>query len=124
MTTRMNPEVKALWVADLRANPDKQGRGVLSATDGKDCCLGRLCRLAVTAGIIPTSTESTDFDRCFIYGEDKATLPESVMHWAGLIVPQGAVVEIYGRKALLSTHNDNPLGVTFLQIADAIEDQL
>lgn len=30
------------WVADLRANPDKQGREYLHTKDDKYCCLGRL----------------------------------------------------------------------------------
>jgi hypothetical protein len=57
MANTMNPEVKALWVADLRANPDAQGVGYLdyALPDGqrRQCCLGRLCLLAVLAGVIP-----------------------------------------------------------------------
>ncbi len=48
----MNAEIKKLWIEDLRAHPDMQGRGKLMI-NGKSCCLGRLCLLAVDAGIIP-----------------------------------------------------------------------
>lgn len=41
----MNPELKAKWIADLRANPDLQGRMYLRSTDGKFCCIGRLCEV-------------------------------------------------------------------------------
>lgn len=42
----MNPELKAKWIADLRANPHLQGREALRTKDGKFCCLGRLCEVA------------------------------------------------------------------------------
>lgn len=54
----MNPEIKARWVAWLRANVDKQARGYLQRLDPSDhspagfCCLGGLCEIAVQDGII------------------------------------------------------------------------
>jgi hypothetical protein len=41
----LNPELKARWIADLRANPQLQARNKLRDTEGKNCCLGRLCLL-------------------------------------------------------------------------------
>jgi hypothetical protein len=38
----MPAALKDGWLADLRANPDKQGKGRLMDDDGKFCCLGRL----------------------------------------------------------------------------------
>jgi hypothetical protein len=49
LTPTINPEIKAQWVADLRANPDAQGKQRLTTIyEGeveKDCCWGRLCKL-------------------------------------------------------------------------------
>jgi hypothetical protein len=42
----MNKKLKAKWIADLRANPGKQGRGALQTASGRYCCLGRLALLA------------------------------------------------------------------------------
>jgi hypothetical protein len=41
---KMNPEVKARWVAALRSGEYKQGKGALRLNN-KFCCLGVLCDL-------------------------------------------------------------------------------
>lgn len=40
----MKPEIKALWVADLKNPENKQGHHTLRNDTG-DCCLGRLCEV-------------------------------------------------------------------------------
>lgn len=122
----MNQEIKALWVADLRKNGDLQGMGALRTLpqmDGssKFCCLGRLCELAVAAGVIPEPVPSLT---CMSYGtEDASTmyLPDSVKRWAETGLGSGSVT-IDGVLQSLSVHNDK--GKTFEQIADAIEREL
>ena len=48
----MNAEVKKLWIDDLRAHPELQGRERMKSGDGTQfCCLGRLCELALIAGV-------------------------------------------------------------------------
>lgn len=118
----MNAKVKALWVADLRKNAHRQGKGALSHRNGRrffDCCLGRLCRLAVKAGVIgkPEILPSG----AALFADRLAELPEAVIDWAGLD-SEDPRLEIKGTRGYASVHNDD--GATFLEIADAIEEQL
>lgn len=123
----MNPEIKARWTAWLRANPDKQGHGRL-ADEGKFCCLGVLCELAVADQVIG---EPWYDGRITHYGEllhsDDSTLssysvlPRAVRDWAGLAASDPRV-HAYTGKHPLSYLNDN--GFTFLEIADLIDAQL
>lgn len=41
----MNPELKAKWIADLRANSKLQGWKYMRTLNGKFCCFGRLCEI-------------------------------------------------------------------------------
>lgn len=77
----MNPEVKTLWTAGLRSGEFEQGTDVLTK-DGKDCCLGVLCKLGIRAGIkveVFTGEGGT-----VIYDGEDSYLPQSIMDWAGL----------------------------------------
>lgn len=118
----MNPEIKKLWVADLRANADKQGRGALAkvAEDGfvRYCCLGRLCELAVAAGVIKR--------RGVLYGGNSNYPNHIVAAWAGLKESNPPV-----RALLRSGHFEerpvahlNDCGYSFAEIADLVEAQL
>lgn len=111
----MNADVKALWVADLRANGDKQGRQAL-CRDGKYCCLGRLCELAVVAGVVERKSQSSSVG----YGGEQLLPPPEVMKWAGF--NEDTPVIIRGVPQSLYWHND--AGRTFAEIANAIEAQL
>lgn len=120
----MNQEVKQLWIADLRANPDLQGKNALRTQDGKFCCYGRLCELAVKAGVIPEPIIlfDNDFGK---YGKDSRTgyPPKEVMVWAELPEEHREIKgTINGYQEPLSVHNDT--GATYAQIADAIENEL
>ena len=119
----MNEEIAKLWAADLRDGGHKQGKSSLCTitADGDEfCCLGRLCELAVAAGIIPAGTKSfnephqTEVNE---YGDESATayLPFEVQEWAGIADERGN----YRRTRSLSFDNDD--GATFAQIADTIE---
>ncbi len=46
----MNLDKLRLWVDDLRTTKDPQVQGALSTLHG-DCCLGRLCKVAIADGL-------------------------------------------------------------------------
>lgn len=121
----MNAEVKKLWVEDLRANPDKQGIGQLNSGT-EQCCLGRLCMLAVQAGIISEYRLGTIGYGLDKYSADKSYLPIPVQKWAGLDtlpdMQRDPIITIDGVARRCSEHNDAP--VPFTKIADAIDEQL
>jgi hypothetical protein len=132
MPDTMKPEVKAQWIAALRNGEYQQGQMSLSK-DGKFCCLGVLCDLAVKAGVIPApSTRNTLGDD--LYGtEDKCdVLPAEVKVWAGLVeanpgvdmdqAPAGTrALECAAGKESLAGVNDS--GTPFALIADIIDRQ-
>jgi hypothetical protein len=127
---KMNPEIKAAWVAWLRDPRNQQGREVLRSADGKFCCLGGLCELAVQAGIV-TRWDSADGTASRYVGKpdmsdiNHATLPMAVVAWAGVKDCNPAVSphDMDDHTEVLSYVNDN-LGYSFDQIADIIEEQL
>jgi hypothetical protein len=138
----MNPEIKARWVAWLRANADKQTQGRLCRVTGVDagyCCLGGLCEIAVEDGIISkeivedhmfdgalmgkygTESESEDFlTRCRAISH--TILPSAVTTWAG-VEDHDPKVTVNGYLLPLTYVNDN-MRLNFNQIADLIEEQL
>jgi len=131
----MNPEIKARWVAWLRANADKQARGKLqriTATNDDNgigfCCLGGLCEIAVADGIIRSKIIDPGYGSQLVvsYGADRAwnanSLPEDVVNWAGLHSMDPALV-VAGERHPLTNINDI-LRLNFHQIADLIEQQL
>ncbi len=123
----MNPEIKAQWVAALRSGKYAKGIGALR-DEGKFCCLGVLCELAVAAGVamkserlgsVYYSAPNGDYpERCF--------LPEPVAQWAGLdsLSPRIRVShDPLSAPRTLSTINDSTYA-TFEDIASMIEEQL
>lgn len=116
MADKMNPEVKAKWVAALRSGQYKQGVNCLRDGD-TFCCLGVLCDVV----------EPTGWNHNCLYGDDRYHPPHSVADVAGfapksLIEKRIPQVEINGKFCPLALHNDS--GRTFQEIADAIEEQL
>lgn len=105
--SKMNPEIKAKWVAALRSGEYKQGKGSLS-TGGEFCCLGVLCDLYDPEG----------WDKKF--HRNNGLPPDAVDAWSGLVYD--ARVVIGGETRTLYEHNDE--GRTFSEIAQAIEEQL
>lgn len=120
---RMNPAIKARWVAALRSGEYEQGRGVLRSADNCFCCLGVLTDLAVKAGVGAWGQcgELYEFN-----GEERegGLLAAEVSAWAGFGYPArcGGEAVIGGESDMLTGHND--CGRTFAEIADAIEAQL
>lgn len=132
---KMNPEVKALWLAALRGGGYNQAKGYLRRTyregDAEGfCCLGILCEIAVQQGVIAEPVKGRD-EYAYTYGQpctcgtddlndcaptaNTSVLPAEVAAWAS-IGPGG----FRGPdKQSLAGLNDN--GKPFAEIADIIE---
>lgn len=124
----MNPEVKAEWLAALRSGEFEQGKNRL-ANDGKYCCLGVLCELAVRAGVAEKWVQHPD--GAMKYGHRNATdysdkesgvLPYSVQRWANM--PDNNPDVFLGNDAPYNLAALNDDGRSFDYIADAIEESL
>ena len=110
----MNQEIKTKWVAALRSGEYKQTKSVL--TNGKGfCCLGVLCKVSQQEGGIGIEQNLLDTG-----GDENIGL--IIRAWAELPGDFGDSVTINGVTDPLTCHNDG--GRTFLEIADAIEEQL
>lgn len=112
---KMNPEIKAKWVAALRSGEYEKGANRLRDKDNNFCCLGVLCNLHAQAHpeIAAQQTCRTH------YMGATGFPPNEVIVWAGI---DTTMVSIYGLRDRLANHNDD--GRTFAEIADAIEAQL
>ena len=106
---KMNPDVKAKWVAALRSGVFKQGRGMLWRADGDDkrryCCLGVLRN--ITKGDSPATAQYPRASAaCYLSdvdGQEESVLPGHT-------------------ESVLAGMNDE--GKSFAQIADFIEANL
>lgn len=119
-TARMDPAVKAQWVAALRSGKFKQATGQLRHDKSSFCCLGVLCHL-----MNPRAWRNDDWGRPFYEGMEDVP-PPIVAAWAGFPDMDDqwlkAQVTIDGGTSALAHHND--FGRTFAEIADAIEAQI
>lgn len=110
----LNKNAKA-WVKALRSRKYKQTTGCLT-NDGKFCCLGVACELAVKAKVIP-AVENDSYDG------NSSTLPASVQHWLGLQEASGLFKKNKdGTTTDLTILNDSEKK-TFGQIARVIESE-
>jgi hypothetical protein len=116
---RMNPAIKAQWVAQLRSGEYVQGTQYLSR-NGKFCCLGVLCDLHAKAGLGQWDEPSGGAGNRAYQGWN-GSISDSVVAWSGL--SDGTEVIINGALSSLAHHNDT-YKCTFAEIADAIEAQL
>lgn len=113
----MTPEeARKAWVEALRSGEYKQGKGFLTI-DGKYCCLGVACELAVADGVPVTVQKGFTT----VYDGTSVLLPESVQKWLGLSVDNGSYVAGNHRQTDLAKRNDD--GVKFARIADIIESE-
>jgi len=122
----MNSEVKQKWIDALRSGEYIQGQKNLES-EGKFCCLGVLCDLAVKDGVPVLVTkdsrsrhvlDSVSFTR---YDGSAAVLPEKVRNWAGLSYSD------FDDWKLIEMNDGNGSGTrtySFDQIADYIEKNL
>lgn len=137
MTTKMNPQVKEMWVNALRSGEYNQATGKLKTPQGF-CCLGVLTDLYVKEKnqewiLQSNNPEVIDPEDYYTFQQTDDFLPTSVSNWAGLntncpevMVENDDYCEEYGDDEYvtkeLSDLNDN--GASFIEIADLIESQL
>jgi hypothetical protein len=121
--TKMDPEIKARWVAALRSGEYKQAVETLRR-NGAHCCLGVLCDLFAKENGKPWRAKAMSEVgpyQSYTGGFADSKMPGAVVCiWAG-IDPYDRV-EIGDTRQPLYVHNDD--GRTFAEIADAIEEQL
>jgi hypothetical protein len=116
-------EARALWVADLRSEKYKQGKGALhNFLRDEYCCLGVACRTFMSCGGILDVKEEKEGLILGIsktsYNSNTGVLPLVVREWLGLRFSNGSYKEQWGDRSL-SADNDN--GSSFLEIASIIE---
>lgn len=144
---KMDPEIKAEWVAALRSGNYNQGKGKLKAvfdhftdpnltgdqTELRHCCLGVLSELAIGKeggldGCRPNSANhapSYTFFRKF--RNEDGTVSEDAIDWGTWDVMPGETIQHWSGLSpevdtYLATFNDQ--GATFEQIAAFIEAEL
>jgi hypothetical protein len=118
----MDPEVKHRWVEALRSGRYEQGTGALNK-EGKLCCLGVLCEVALEDGLPMEVGQHKDGVGHLVveYDEVSSVLPDLVQEYAGLSDDNPSVL-IGGSTISLAELNDD--GTSFNVIADVIEEQL
>lgn len=121
---KMNPKVKARWVAALRSGEYKQTKSELKDGQGGFCCLGVLCDIYAKDNgrkrwSVAQLSDKADGEFALSY-LDQGVPAAVVAIWAGLDYDQE--IRIGQRCETLYDHNDD--GRTFAEIADAIEAQL
>lgn len=123
--TKLNPEVKAKWLAALRSDEYPQGRGALHRQYPDDtetfCCLGVLCEIGVKDEVFERLSVSRDnrLHKLAQYSfagslRISSIMPESdIREWAGLDV-----------RACDDLAEANDEGRSFHDIANFIETNL
>jgi hypothetical protein len=116
----MNPQVKEKWLSALRSGDYQQTQRYLHKEDGF-CCLGVLCDLYGKEHNVEWNLAvAEDEDRNYYRFQDYlASLPLSVMEWAGVESPNA-----YIGSGSLTLWELNDSGSTFNEIADLIEEHL
>jgi trans-aconitate methyltransferase len=108
------------WVEALRSGDYVQGKGAL-AQDGKYCCLGVACEVALRNGVQMDVKRDTSV---YYYDQHSVHLPRAVMEWLG-ITAMSPMVDYVDRAGLLQreflTELNDLLGMPFAEIADAVE---
>jgi hypothetical protein len=121
----LNKERVGLLVDALRSGEYQQGRGYLTK-DGRDCCLGVACKVAIKNGLDIQST-ADEYNKIVSYGtdEDNSTsiLPGCVAKWYGFEDdnPNNPIIVIDGKRFAAAEHNDSDKQ-PFDKIADGFKD--
>lgn len=111
----MNKNAKK-WVKALRSGKYSQGRRWL-LKDGRYCCLGVACQLAIESGVDVSVKKHPLCDGVTVFDKNDGFLPEQVSKWLGLLSFDGR----FKRIESLTSRNDK--GATFSEIADLIESE-
>lgn len=123
---RMDPAIKARWVARLRSGKYVQGEHRLKQRKNheksKYCCLGVLAEMAVEDGVIDPPVKTVD--GAYRFDGDTHVLGEKIRDWAGLEESNPTIRDVHatGSRDSLAELNDN--GKSFSEIADIIEQKL
>lgn len=112
----MKKEIAEKWIAALESGEYEQGQGSLRK-DGKFCCLGVLCEVAIQEGVEVTVTHNSEIDK-YYYEGNGAVLPETVLDWADMYSVWGR----FGDGDDLADLND--AGVSFADIANVIRENV
>lgn len=117
MAKKMNPTVKAEWVADLRSGDILKTTRTLRDGD-RMCVMGVLCNVHAKhhPDIAAQQTKKSE------YMGNKHGIPIAVKNWAGLTC-YSPMLKYKGRSFNIINLNDNE-NLSFKQIADLIEAQL
>jgi len=108
----MKKSIMKKWVKALRSGEFEQVKYRLNE-NGKHCCLGVLCDLALVDGKVECNVNDENLT---IYGAigKHDVLPEEVMEWSGIKTNKGSLGCI--SLVLLNDH-----GTSFNEIANIIE---
>ena len=86
----MKEEIAKKWVEYLRKPGLMQAESILgSAESSARCCLGHLCDIAVTEGVIPEPRKVND--RLLYHEQSFEMLPSIVRVWSGIETEDGAI---------------------------------
>lgn len=118
----MNPEWKAKWVAALRSGEYQQSQRALKTENGY-CCLGVLCDV-VRKEQDEGEWKENEGKQFFVIADvsDYSLPPMPVMHLVDLQTDDPRIT-LNGETNDISLWNDD-YGITFTELADAIEEQL
>ena len=129
MSERMDPAVKAKWLAALRSGDYLQARDDLRVVDehGVDsyCCLGVLCDLyrKDVGGAWGSGTHDSDGTFRADNGSisSGSTLNETLHRWAGVPVSR---IRVHAPDKTDTLAELNDMGCSFSEIADLIEEEM
>lgn len=111
--SKMDPQVKEVWIDALLSGKYKQGRTKLQNQDGEFCCLGVLCDLYDKAHPNATLRDAKG------YAGKWHSLPYEVRSWSG-ISEVGEFHLVDGTHCSLARLNDE--GMKFPDIANVIRE--
>jgi len=117
-------EIADKLVKALRSGLFEQGSGSL-CQDGKYCCLGVLCVIAESEGVISSVESNVEMyplhKRKFGTDLEPSYLPVEVMEWAGCNTRQGIFKDTNYLNSRSHLASENDSGKSFDQIATLIE---
>jgi hypothetical protein len=131
----MNSQVKEKWIAALRSGEYAQASERLRSNDGF-CCLGVLCDLYAQEPFTQGWKFNGEYEESplpmdyWYFDGESEFLPQSVMEWAGLSLPNPLVKLDFEEEDEMSwsyrdeISNLNDSGYSFTELADIIEEQL
>jgi hypothetical protein len=131
----MNSQVKEKWIAALRSGEYAQASERLRSNDGF-CCLGVLCDLYAQEPFTQGWKFNGEYEESplpmdyWYFDGESEFLPQSVMEWAGLSLPNPLVKLDFEEEDEMSwsyrdeISNLNDSGYSFTELADIIEKQL